>query len=121
MRVAAVNQRHRQGNHLLVKVETSDLREKVRESRTGNLILFLVDASGSMGIQKRMSAAKGAVLSLLKDAYQKRDTVGLMTFRGQEAQLVLNPTRSIDLAYQRLKEIETGGKTPACAGSETVG
>jgi magnesium chelatase subunit D len=94
------------------------LREKVREGREGNLILFVVDASGSMAARRRMSAVKGAILSLLADAYQRRDKVGLVSFRGEGAQLLLPPTTSVELAAPRLKELPTGGRTPLAAGLE---
>ena len=84
--------------------------------RTGNLILFVVDASGSMGARKRMIAVKGAMLSLLLDAYQKRDRVGLITFRGQNAQLLVPPTNSVELAERQLRQLPTGGRTPLPAG-----
>ena len=99
-------------------VRREDLREKVREGREGNLILFLVDASGSMAAKKRMSAVKGAVLSLLSDAYQRRDKVGLVSFRGDGAELLLTPTASVELAARRLEELPTGGRTPLSAGIE---
>jgi magnesium chelatase subunit D len=99
-------------------VRPEDLREKVREGREGNLILFVVDASGSMAARRRMSAVKGAVLSLLADAYQRRDKVGLVSFRGESAQLLLPPTVSIELAAPRLEELPTGGRTPLAAGLE---
>jgi magnesium chelatase subunit D len=94
------------------------LREKVREGREGNLILFVVDASGSMAARRRMSAVKGAILSLLADAYQRRDKVGLVSFRGEGAQLLLPPTTSVELAVPRLEELPTGGRTPLAAGLE---
>jgi magnesium chelatase subunit D len=89
-----------------------DIRTKVRETRIGNLIVFVVDASGSMAARERMVAAKGAVMSLLLDAYQKRDQVGLVAFRGQGADLLLPPTNSVDLAQSCLAELPTGGRTP---------
>jgi magnesium chelatase subunit D len=95
-----------------------DLREKVREGREGNLILFVVDASGSMAARRRMSAVKGAILSLLADAYRRRDKVGLVSFRGEGAQLLLPPTSSVELAAPRLEELPTGGRTPLAAGLE---
>jgi magnesium chelatase subunit D len=101
-----------------ILVRPEDLREKVREGREGNLILFAVDASGSMAAKKRMSAVKGAVLSLLADAYQRRDKVGLISFRGKGAQLLLPPTASVELAAPRLEELPTGGRTPLAAGLE---
>ena len=76
------------------------------------MILFAVDASGSMAARKRMAAAKQAVLSLLLDAYQKRDRVGLIAFRGSQAELLLPPTTSVDLAERRLQSLPTGGRTP---------
>ena len=99
-------------------VRAGDLRENVREGREGNLILFLVDASGSMAAKKRMSAVKGAVLSLLHDAYQRRDRIGLISFRGEGAQVLLPPTSSVELAASRLEELPTGGRTPLSAGIE---
>ena len=95
-----------------LRIEPWDIREKVRETKTGSLILFVVDASGSMGAQRRMVAVKGAILSLLLDAYQRRDKVGLISFRGTGAQLLLPPTSSVDLAHARLQEMPTGGRTP---------
>jgi magnesium chelatase subunit D len=82
----------------------------------GNLILFLVDASGSMGARKRMVAVKGAILSLLLDAYQKRDRVGLIAFRGSGAKLLVPPTNSVELAERQLRQLPTGGQTPLAAG-----
>jgi magnesium chelatase subunit D len=97
-------------------IEPWDLREKVRETKTGSLVLFVVDASGSMGAQRRMVAVKGAILSLLLDAYQRRDRVGLISFRGTHAELLLPPTNSVDLAQQYLQEMPTGGRTPLARG-----
>jgi magnesium chelatase subunit D len=97
-------------------IHYTDLREKVRESRAGNLILFVVDASGSMGARERMVATKGAILSLLLDAYQKRDRVGLVSFRSQEATVLLPPTGSVELAQRHLADLRTGGRTPLAAG-----
>jgi len=97
-------------------LEPWDIREKVRETKTGSLILFVVDASGSMGAQRRMVAVKGAVLSLLLDAYQRRDRVGLISFRGNRADLLLPPTNSVDLAQVYLQDMPTGGRTPLGRG-----
>ena len=97
-------------------IEPHDVREKVRETKTGSLILFVVDGSGSMGAQRRMVAVKGAILSLLLDAYQRRDRVGLITFRGTGAQVLLPPTSSVDLAHALLSEMPTGGRTPLSRG-----
>jgi magnesium chelatase subunit D len=99
-----------------LELRRDDLREAVREGREGNLVLFCVDASGSMAARQRMSAVKGAVLSLLTDAYQRRDKVGLVVFRGHEAIVVLPPTASVDAAARRMSELPTGGRTPLAAG-----
>jgi magnesium chelatase subunit D len=79
-------------------------------------VLFAVDASGSMAARQRMRAVKGAVLSLLLDAYQRRDKVGLVTFRGTGAELALPPTSSVEAAARRLTSLATGGRTPLAAG-----
>lgn len=116
LRAAAPEQvgRGRVGGGL--RLRTDDLREAVREGREGNLVLFVVDASGSMAARQRMGAVKGAVLSLLLDAYQRRDKVGVVTFRGAEAELALPPTWSVEAAAARLRELPTGGRTPLAAG-----
>jgi magnesium chelatase subunit D len=101
-------------------VRKDDLRQATREGREGNLVLFVVDASGSMAARQRMSAVKGAVLSLLLDAYQRRDKVGLVTFRGKEAAVALPPTSSVDAAAARLETLPTGGRTPLAAGLLTA-
>jgi magnesium chelatase subunit D len=101
-------------NALIVK--EYDLREKVRQKKIGNLIIFVLDASGSMAAEERMSAAKGAVLSLLLDAYQRRDRVGMVVFRGDDAELVLPPTGSVTLAQKLLARLPTGGRTPLAHG-----
>jgi magnesium chelatase subunit D len=97
-------------------LERGDLRQAVRESRTAHLVILAVDASGSMGTQRRMAAAKGAALSLLVDAYQRRDRVALVTFAGEEATVALRPTGSVEVARARLGELPTGGRTPLAAG-----
>ena len=97
-------------------LEPWDIREKVLETKTGSLVLFVVDASGSMAAQRRMVAVKGAVLSLLIDAYQRRDRVGLIAFRGSGAELLLPPTASVELAQIQLAEMPTGGRTPLSQG-----
>jgi magnesium chelatase subunit D len=106
--------RGRSGPGLVIRRD--DLRQAVREGREGNLVLFVVDASGSMAARQRMTAVKGAVLSLLLDAYQRRDKVGLVTFRGADADLVLPPTSSVDTGAARLEKLPTGGRTPLAAG-----
>jgi magnesium chelatase subunit D len=97
-------------------IEKSDLREKVRERKVGNLIVFVVDASGSMAAEERMTATKGAILSLLLDAYQRRDRVGLVVFRKNTAELVLPPTNSVETAQKCLATLPTGGRTPMAHG-----
>jgi len=104
-----------QGQNALL-IESHDLREKVREKKVGNLIVFVLDASGSMAAEERMVATKGAVLSLLLDAYQRRDRVGMVVFRGEKAELVLPPTNSVELAQKYLTELPTGGRTPMAHG-----
>ncbi len=127
LRAAAPHQQQRRDNaatgtgpsesrDLRVFIEPWDVRDKVRETKTGSLILFVVDASGSMGAQRRMVAVKGAILSLLLDAYQRRDRVGLIAFRGTTAQVLLPPTASVDLAQVHLREMPTGGRTPLSRG-----
>jgi magnesium chelatase subunit D len=118
VRAAAPHQRARGREGPGIRVRACDLRQNVREGREGNLILFLVDASGSMAAHKRMSAVKGAVLSLLNDAYQRRDKVALISFRGEGAWILLPPTSSVALAAPRLEVLPTGGRTPLAAGIE---
>ncbi len=111
-RAAAPHQLNREKDGKAIAILQPDIREKVRERKIGNTILFVVDASGSMGAQQRMTAAKGAILSLLIDAYQKRDRVGLIAFKGDSAELILPPTSSVELARKYLQNLPTGGKTP---------
>ena len=116
IRTAAPHQvaRGRSGPGLAVRA--SDVRLGVREGREGNLVLFCVDASGSMGTKKRMGEVKTAIVSLLLDAYQRRDTVGLVTFAGAEATVALPPTGSVETAVRRLESLPTGGRTPLAEG-----
>ncbi len=93
-----------------------DVRLAVREGREGNLVVFVVDASGSMAARDRMAAVSGAALSLLRDAYQRRDKVAVITFRGREARLLLPPTSSAHIAGRRLARFDTGGQTPLAEG-----
>ncbi|MFI8834052.1 putative cobaltochelatase [Streptomyces afghaniensis] len=116
VQAAAPHQRARGRSGPGLVVRRDDLRQATREGREGNLVLFVVDASGSMAARQRMSAVKGAVLSLLLDAYQRRDKVGLVTFRGSEADVALPPTSSVDAAAARLESLPTGGRTPLAAG-----
>ncbi|MFD4116026.1 putative cobaltochelatase [Streptomyces niveus] len=116
VQAAAPHQRARGRSGRGLVVRRDDLRQATREGREGNLVLFVVDASGSMAARQRMSAVKGAVLSLLLDAYQRRDKVGLITFRGKDATVALPPTSSVDAAAVRLESLPTGGRTPLSAG-----
>ncbi|MGW8889199.1 putative cobaltochelatase [Streptomyces sp. NPDC055749] len=116
VQAAAPHQRARGRSGRGLVVRRDDLRQATREGREGNLVLFVVDASGSMAARQRMSAVKGAVMSLLLDAYQRRDKVGLITFRGKDAEVVLPPTSSVDAAAARLESLPTGGRTPLASG-----
>lgn len=95
-----------------LKVARADLHEKIKVGKTGNLILLVVDASGSVGARKRMEAVKGTVLRLLEDAYQRRDEVAVIAFRGTDAEVLLPPTRQVEMAQQALATLPTGGRTP---------
>ena len=97
-------------------VRSADFQKKIRVRKTANLILFLVDGSWSMAVSERMQATKGAILSLVTDAYQRRDRVGLVVFQKDRATLVLAPTNSVLLAQRALENIPVGGKTPLSAG-----
>ena len=118
LRAAAPFQKSRKElrKHVAFAVRPGDYHKKIRVRRAANLILFLVDASWSMAVTERMNATKGAILSLLTDAYQRRDRVGLITFQKNRANLVLPPTNSVELAQQALEHIPVGGKTPLSAG-----
>jgi magnesium chelatase subunit D len=117
LRAAAPYQlRRKNGDGLAVVLQPEDIRGKIREKRIGNFLLFIVDASGSMGARGRMEASKGAIMSLLLDAYQKRDRVAMVSFRREEAVVNLPPTSSIELAANLLKEMPVGGRTPLSAG-----
>jgi len=119
VRAAAVHQKHRKKNsklrHALI-IKGEDLREKVRQSKISTLIVLTVDASGSMGVMNRMEAAKGTVFSLLMDAYQHRDRVAMVAFRGKDGYILLPPTSGVELAKKLLVNLPTGGKTPLAAG-----
>ncbi|HEX8868320.1 MAG TPA: putative cobaltochelatase [Lentzea sp.] len=113
---AAPHQRERGRTSPGLVLTAADLRKAVREGKESNLILFVVDASGSMAARQRMSAVSGAVVSLLRDAYQRRDKVGVITFRGTNAEVALPPTTSVDAAATRLRKMRTGGRTPLADG-----
>ena len=111
--LAAAGRQQRAG---AVRIAGADVRRELREGREGNLVIFVVDASGSMAARDRMSAVGGATLSLLRDAYQRRDKVAVITFRGSGAQLLLPPTSSVHIAGRRLARFDTGGRTPLSRG-----
>ncbi|MGW4324569.1 VWA domain-containing protein [Nocardia sp. NPDC004573] len=113
---AAPHQRYRGRGDGPLLLSADDLRGAYREGREGNLIVFVVDASGSMAARDRLSAVTGAVVALLRDAYQRRDKVAVVTVRGADAELALPPTSSVDIAVRRLSGMRTGGKTPLAAG-----
>jgi magnesium chelatase subunit D len=118
LRAAAPFQTERaeQRKRVAFAIRSSDYQKKIRVKKAANLVLFVVDASWSMAVAERMAATKGAILSLLTDAYQRRDRVGLVVFQKDRATLVLPPTNSIQLAQRALAEIPVGGKTPLSAG-----
>lgn len=116
IRAAAPHQRERAPGRLRVAITRADLQGKVRERKAGNVLLFLVDASSSMGTQRRMVATQGAIFSLLVDAYQRRDRVGLVTFRESFAEIILRPTSSVEKAKRAFEGILLGGTTPLSAG-----
>lgn len=112
LRAAAPYQKARPSNGCAVVIRKDDLRSKIREKRTGNIFLFVVDASGSMGARERMKTVKGVIFKILLDAYQKRDRVGMVAFRKNQAEVLLPVTRSVDFAQKKLASMPTGGKTP---------
>jgi len=116
LRAAAPHQKGRRSNGCAVVIRHEDIRRKEREKRTGNIFLFLVDASGSMGARERMKAVKGVVFKMLADTYQKRDRVGMIAFRRDRAEVLLPITRSIEFAQKKLAALPTGGKTPLAQG-----
>ncbi len=116
LREAAPHQIHRHREGVAFAVEVQDIQEKVRVQRAANLVLFVVDASWSMAVEERMEATKGAVMSLLMDAYQRRDRVGLIVFQRDRARVVLPPTSSVELARKALQDVPVGGKTPLTHG-----
>jgi magnesium chelatase subunit D len=118
LRAAAPYQKQRteQRKRVAFAIQSSDFQRKIRVKKTSNLILFVVDASWSMAVAERMAATKGAIVSLLTDAYQRRDRVGLVVFQKSRATLILPPTNSVQLAQRALADIPVGGKTPLSAG-----
>lgn len=121
LRAAAVYQLRRTARPgMALAIERADWRFKIRETRTSNFLLFVVDASGSMGARARMVAAKGAVMSLLLDAYQKRDKIAMISFRGDKAEFILPPTSSIESSARLLAELPVGGRTPLAEGIDAA-
>ena len=118
LRAAAPYQKWREKNGLALAIRGEDIRSKVREKRTGNIFLFAVDASGSMGARERMKTVKGVILKILLEAYQKRDRVGMIAFRKNQAEVLLPVTKSVDFAQKKLATMPTGGKTPLAKGLE---
>jgi len=116
LRAAAPFQHSRDHDGRAIVLRRWDLRQKVRMHRARNVVLFVVDVSWSMAAEARMEATKGAILSLLLDAYQRRDRVGLVVFQKESAHLLLPPTNSVELARRRLENVPTGGKTPLSRG-----
>jgi Mg-chelatase subunit ChlD len=119
LRAAAPHQKERKASEPdgpALAVRPDDYQKKVRVRKAANLILFVMDASWSMAVAERMQATKGAIMSLLSDAYERRDRVGLVVFQKNDAHLVLTPTNSVELAQQALADIPVGGKTPLSAG-----
>ncbi len=112
IRAAAPYQRVREKNGMAITIHKDDIREKVRQRKVANLLVFVLDTSGSMGANRRMTETKGAVLSLLKDAYVKRDKIALVTFGGDRAEVALPPTSSTERGYRLLESMTVGGKTP---------
>lgn len=115
-REAAVHQQERADEGKAFSIHAADLQKKVRVRRAANCILFAVDASWSMAAAERIEATKGAIMSLLEDAYQRRDSVGLVIFHKDRAHMVLRPTSSVELAQKLLRDIPVGGKTPLSGG-----
>lgn len=107
---------HQSSKGLSIVVKPQDYRRKAREKRVGAYQLFVVDASGSMAARHRMEATKAAILSLLRDSYVHRDSVGLIAFRKESAEVLLPFTRSVERAERLLASMPTGGKTPLAHG-----
>ena len=120
LRAAAPYQKWRESNGCALVIKEEDIRTKIREKRTGNIFLFAVDASGSMGARERMKTVKGVILKILLEAYQKRDRVGMIAFRKNQAEVLLPVTKSVDFAQKKLAAMPTGGKTPLAKGLDML-
>lgn len=116
LRAAAPYQSQRSRSNLAIEIHRADVRKKIRQRRISNFIVFAVDASGSMGAKKRMVSTKGAIMSLLLDAYRMRDRIALVAFRKSDAEILLPPTNSVSVASRLLQTLPTGGRTPLSAG-----
>lgn len=112
IRAASIHQKNRDKKGKAIAIKEEDIREKVREKKVSDLLMFVVDSSGSMAAKKRMEETKAAVLSLLEDAYVKRDKISLVVFNGNKSRVVLPPTSAVKRGYDLLKNLETGGRTP---------
>ncbi|MBR4180963.1 MAG: VWA domain-containing protein, partial [Candidatus Methanomethylophilaceae archaeon] len=118
VRAAAPYQRKRhaeQASDMAVIIEKTDMREKIREARTSSTFLFAVDTSGSLIIRNRMTAVKGAILSLLQEHYVKKDRVGFVTFNEKSIDMLLQPSREVEVIYKMLDELAIGKRTPLSA------
>jgi len=118
--IIALASRRAEAGDMTAPVMADDLRGAHREQRVGSLVTFVVDASASMGVEHRMAATKAAVMGLLADAYRRRGRVALVTFGGSDAQVVLRPTASIEIARARLADLRTGGATPLADGLDAA-
>ena len=116
LRAAAPYQKQRGRSNLAVEIHRTDVRKKIRQRKISNFIVFAVDASGSMGAKKRMVSSKGAIMSLLLDAYRMRDRIAMVAFRKSDAEVLLPPSNSVSVASRLLQTLPTGGRTPLSAG-----
>jgi magnesium chelatase subunit D len=116
VRTAALHQTEREVSGPLIQVQREDLRFRPPRGPAGGLLLFVVDASGSMAAWRRMRQTKAALLALLRQAYRQRDRVALLAFRGRAAELVLPPTRGPSAAQRAIEALPVGGATPLAHG-----
>ena len=121
LRAAAGRRAKDLGSHGCIRITTPDIREKMRVQPTAAAILFLLDASGSMGANRRMVLTKGIMLSIVNDAYYKRDQVALLAFRAAQTELLLPFTRSPQVVKYHLRGLPVGGKTPLGLGLKEAG